>query len=194
MSFLAPLGAALGVAGGFAQGAGAMQAARAASASSNYQAVVAANNARLANEAADRTLASGAADTEATSMKSAANVGTIKATQGASGVDVNSGSALNVQASARELGELAATRTSNNAAEKAWGYRVQASNDVAQAQLDQMTGKNQIAAGEQAQAGDELKGLGTGLVGAATAFTPGSSAANLASSALFSGPYGTPSV
>ena len=55
MSFLAPLGAIAGVAGGFAQGAGAMQAAKAASASSNYQAVVAANNAVLANETADRT-------------------------------------------------------------------------------------------------------------------------------------------
>ena len=192
MSFLAPLGAILGVAGGFAQGAGAMQAAKAASASSNYQAVVAANNATLANQAADRTLASGAAETEAVSMKSAANVGSIKAVQGASGVDVNSGSAVTVQSSARELGELAATRTQNNAAERAWGYRVAASNDVAQAQLDQMTGKNQIAAGEQAQAADELKGLGTGLVGGATAFAPGSSGASLTSS-LFSGPYGTPS-
>ena len=46
MSFLGPLGAIAGVAGGFAQGAGAMQQARAGAASSNYQAVVAANNAR----------------------------------------------------------------------------------------------------------------------------------------------------
>jgi hypothetical protein len=158
-----------------------MQAATAGAASSNYQAVVAANNAVLANETADRTLAAGAAATEDVSMKSAANVGTIKAAQGASGVDVNSGSALNVQSSARELGELAATRTENNAQEKAYGYRVQASNDVAQAQLDLMTGKQQIAAGEQAQAGDVLKGLGTGLVGAATAFAPGGSGASLAS-------------
>ena len=193
MSFLAPLGAILGVAGGFAQGAGAMQQARAGAASSNYQAVVAANNARLANEAADRTLASGAAETEAVSMKSRANLGSIKTGQAASGVDVNSGSALNVQESARGLGELAATRTSNNAAERAWGYRVQASNDVAQAQLDQMTGKNQIAAGEQAQAADELKGLGTGLVGAATAFAPGTTGSTLSTSALFNGPYGLPS-
>jgi len=182
MSFLAPLGIVAGIGGGFASGAGAMQAAKAASASSNYQAVVAANNATLANETADRALASGAAATEDVSMKSAANVGTIKATQGASGVDVNSGSALNVQSSARELGELAATRTENNAQERAWGYRVQASNDVAQAQLDLMTGKNQIAAGEQTQAADELKGLGTGLVGAATAFAPGGSGASLLSS------------
>jgi hypothetical protein len=59
------------------------------------------------------------------------------------------------------------------------GYRVAASNDTAQAELDLMTGKNQIAAGEQAQAGDELKGLGTGLIGAATAFSPGGAGASM---------------
>jgi hypothetical protein len=172
MSFIAPLGVIASIAGGFATGAGAMQSATAASASSNYQAVVAANNATLADEASDRTLDAGAQRTQDVSMKAAANVGTIKARQAESGVDVNSGTALNVQASARELGELAATRTQNNAEERAWGYRVAASNDTAQAELDLMTGKNQIAAGEQAQAGDELKGLGTGLVGAATALSP----------------------
>ena len=126
-------------------------------------------------------------------MKSGANVGSIKATQAASGVDVNKGSALDVQSSARELGELAATHTQENAQERAWGYRVQASNDVAQAELDLKTGKKQIAAGEQAQAADELKGLGTGLVGGATAFAPGGVGASL-TNPLFSGPYGTPSV
>jgi hypothetical protein len=166
MSFLGPIGGILNVAGGFAKGAGAMQSATASAMSSNYQAIVAANNAILANEAADRTLQSGAIAAQNTSMKSAANVGSIKAAQGASGIDVNSGSALNVQSSAREMGQLATETTMNNAQERAWGYRVQASNDVAQAEMDQMTGKNQIAAGETAQAVDELGGLATG----ATAF------------------------
>ena len=54
MSFLAPLGAIASIASGFAKGAGTLQAGRAASMSSNFQAVVAANNATLADEAADR--------------------------------------------------------------------------------------------------------------------------------------------
>ncbi len=172
MSYLAPLGAIASIAGGLIGGAGTLQAGRAASMASNYQAVVAANSATLANEAADRTLASGAAQTEEVSMKSAANVGSIKAAQAQKGVDVNSGTALTVQASARELGELAATRTENNAQERAWGYRVQASDDVAQAELDLMAGKNQLAGAETASTAQELGGLGTGLLGAATALSP----------------------
>jgi hypothetical protein len=176
MSFAVPALGGLGilgqVAGGFLGGAGTLQAGRAASAASNYQAVVAANNAQLANQAADRALAAGAAQTEEVSMKSAANVGAIKAAQGASGVDVNTGSALDVQSSARALGQLAATRTENNAQERAWGYRVQASNDVAQAQLDLMAGKNQLAGAETAATTQELGGLGTGALGAAQALSP----------------------
>jgi hypothetical protein len=176
MSFAAPLLGGIGtlgsLAGGFLGGAGTLQAGRAASAASNYQAMVAANNAVLANEAADRTLAAGAQQTQDVSMKSAANVGAIKAAQAGGGIDVNSGTALDVQSSARELGALASTRTMENAQERSWGYRVQASNDVAQAQLDLMQGKNQLAGAETAATTQELGGLGTGLLGAAQALSP----------------------
>lgn len=43
------------------------------------------------------------------------------------GVDVNRGSALDVQADAAYLGELDALTIRNNAAKEAWGYRMQAS-------------------------------------------------------------------
>lgn len=42
------------------------------------------------------------------------------------GVDVNRGSALDVQADAAYLGELDALTIRNNAAKEAWGYRMQA--------------------------------------------------------------------
>ena len=176
MSFAAPLlgvaGIASNIAGGFMGAAGARQAANAANMSYAYQAQVAANNAMLANEAADRTLASGAAAAQDMSLKGAANVGAIKAGQAASGIDVNTGSAVNVQASARERNQLETQRTMENAQERAWGYRTSAQSDTAQAQLDLMSGKNALAAGETQALSSEVGGLGTGALGAATALNP----------------------
>lgn len=57
--------------------------------------------------------------------------------QAANGVDVNSGSNLNVQVSQREAGQTDAATTMHNALLQAYGYRVTAQSDEAQAQLDQ---------------------------------------------------------
>lgn len=54
-------------------------------------------------------------------------IGAQRTSLAAQGVDVNRGSALDVQADAAYLGELDAQTIKNNAAKEAWGYRVQAS-------------------------------------------------------------------
>ena len=172
MSFLAPIGAGISMFGGLENAAGTLQAGRAGKAADYYQAAVAANNAQLANEAADRALAAGAAKAEDVSMKSAANVGTIKASQGAAGIDVNTGSALRVQAGARREGQLAAERTEENAQEQAWGYRVRAQSDVAQAQMDVTAGNETEKAAERASTAQTFGAIGGGLLGAAQAVGP----------------------
>lgn len=169
---LAGAGIVSGVVGGFMGAAGTKQAGAAASASSYYQAAVAANNAKIAEAQADRALAAGRVETQAVGLKSAANLGAIKAEQAASGIDVNTGSAVDVQASARMLGKQAAEQTMNNAQERAWGYRIAAQNDKAQAELDMMTGKNQLAAADTAATAQQFGALGTGLMGTAQAFGP----------------------
>lgn len=96
-------------------------------------------------------------------MKNAATAGSIKAAQAANGVDVNSGSNADVQASQRELGELDTETTENNALLQAYGYSSQATNFTAQAGLEQ-----QEAA--QAPIGAALS-AGGGLLGNASALS-----------------------
>lgn len=173
MTFAVPVLAGAGIVssvlGGFMGAAGTKQAGAASSAASYYQAAVAANNAKLAEQRADRALAAGRIETQAVGLKAAANLGAIKAEQAASGIDVNTGSAVDVQASARMLGKQAAEQTMINAQERAWGYRVQAQSEKAQAELDMMTGKNQLEAADTAATAQQIGALGTGLMGGAKA-------------------------
>lgn len=60
-------------------------------------------------------------------------IGAQRTAYAGNGIDVNSGSAANVQDDTAMLGELDALTISNNAAREAWGYRVGASNDIANA-------------------------------------------------------------
>lgn len=53
-------------------------------------------------------------------------IGSQRAALGASGADVNEGSALDIQADTAAMGELDALTIRTNAAREAWGYRIQA--------------------------------------------------------------------
>lgn len=121
----------------------------------NYQAQITINNQTTATQNADVTMAAGEQQADNEGLKSRANAGAIKAGQAASGVDVNSGSAVDVQTSAREVGQLDALTVRSNAAREAYGYQVAASNYGAQAQADTYAGENDVIAGTEAhEAGD----------------------------------------
>ena len=79
----------------------------------------------------------------------------------ANGIDINSGSAVDVSESAREEGKLNTEQTNANAQLQAYGYRTQAANFTAQSKLDQ-------AASENAMTGAELS-AGGGLLANASA-------------------------
>ncbi len=148
------VGAVTSAAGTLTQGA-------ATSANARYQSQVAENNAIVAQQNANYAAAAGSQRAGVASLRNAARVGAVKAGQAASGIDVNTGSAVDVQKSERETGQLSALTEENNALLQAYGYRAAAVSDTAQAQL---------LRGEAAQApiGAGLA-AGGGLIGNASA-------------------------
>lgn len=135
----APLALAAGVIGAGVSAVGAVEQGQATANAANYQAQVAANNATIAQQNAAYATAAGIEQAGATSLKGAANLGRVKTSQAANNVDVNSGSALNVQTSAREQEKLDTETVLNNAELQAYGYRAQATGFTAQSGLEQLT-------------------------------------------------------
>lgn len=149
---LSAVGTAVGVAGAVQQG-------KAAKSQAAYQAQINRNNAIVAEQNAEYAVKAGQQQAMTESLKGAAAVGGIKAAQGASGINVNTGSAVNVQESEREKNKLDVETVIHNAELKAYGYRAQARDFENQATLNEAEGK-------QAEKAGYIKGLGTILSGA----------------------------
>lgn len=141
------LGAGLSLAGGVVGAVGAEQNAKATSEADFYQSQILQQNAQLAEQKAQFATEEGGAEAERKELATKANVGQIKAAQGASNIDVNSGSSVKVQRSAAELGALDAVTLRSNAARAAYGYQVQALSDTEQAGLEATSAANAKTAG-----------------------------------------------
>lgn len=126
---------------------GAQQQAEASAASNRYQAQVAANNALIAEQNARYAREAGQSQAYQNQYKIRQAVGAQKAQQGASGIDVNSGSPLDVRVSTAELGELDTLTILNNAEREAYGYESQSVNFKAESGLRLMEADNDRAAG-----------------------------------------------
>lgn len=114
----------------------------AAQASANYNAAVQRANAAQAKSNQQLASQAGMAQEGMVQQKTRAESGQTVANQAGSGIDVNSGSAVDVQASEAELGQLDAMTIRSNATKEAYGYQVQEVNDKSQANLDVFEGKN----------------------------------------------------
>jgi hypothetical protein len=136
MAFMAAAAPVLGLAGAATYAVGTIESGQATSNAATYQAQVAQNNAIIAEQNANYASEAGLASAVATSMKGAAASGKVKATQAASGIDVNTGSAVNVQASERETNVLSSETVLKNAELQACGYRAKATSEEAQAGLE----------------------------------------------------------
>lgn len=158
---LAEIGTVTSVVGAGVGALGAIQQGKAAKASATYNAEVATNNANIAKQNASFAAQEGTANTEAAQMQSRAKVGAIAANQGASGVDVNSGSSLDVRSSAAELGELNALTVRSNAARQVYGYQTEGENYQAQAGLDTAQAANAMPAADIGAASSLLGGVGS---------------------------------
>lgn len=155
---LAAISAAATVIGGGISAYGAISSSQASAAADSYRSQIEQNNATIAGQNANVARAAGEARVTAQRLKTAATVGAIKNDQAASGFDVNSGSNLDVQSSAKELGELDALTVRNEAARQAYGYQTQGVSFDAQSQLDTAKAGNDNTAGLFGAAGSILGG------------------------------------
>ena len=95
-------------------------------------------------------------------------IGSQRAGLAAQGVDVNYGSAVDVQADAEFLGELDALTLRTNAAREAWGYKVQAEDSRRRGEITRREGVMLEAAGKQAQTSARIGAVGTIIGGGAS--------------------------
>ena len=136
---LAAVGTATSVAGQAQQGA-------ASASMANYQAQVARNNQMVAEWNAQRALQQGQVDEQNQRFKTASVLGSQRAALASQGGDVDSGSPLDIEADTARAGEYDAQTIGNNAALKAYGYRVQGANAGADANLDNFKAGSTMAA------------------------------------------------
>lgn len=130
-----PISATLALVGGVVSAVGTVYAGMAQAHALEYQSQVAANNATAARQAAQAAIEGGQQQAANKSLQEAEEGGKIVAAQGASGVDVNTGSNRAVRTSQRELGDLDVQTTLHNAQLQAYGYQTQATNFQAQSGL-----------------------------------------------------------
>ena len=169
-AYAAAASIAMAVIGGAVSYEGAQQNAAAQKASADYQAQVAGVNAKVAQQNADAANQQGEFNATQASMKAKAQVGAIMAQQGANGLDVNSGSNVDVRSSAAQMGQLDAVSIRSNAARQAYGYETQADSYTMQAGLDTMQGQAASTAGDYAGA-SSLLGAGSSAAGSGAKFT-----------------------
>lgn len=124
-----------------------------------YNAGIAQINEQIAKQNASYAGAAGEEQAGISEMRTRAQEGSIKAGQAAKGVDVNSGSAVDVQASEAAIGKLDAMTIRSNAAREAYGYQTQAVNQEAQQKLDEYAASQDIEAGNIASEGTLLTGI-----------------------------------
>jgi hypothetical protein len=127
---------------------GASKTADANAAAYGYKAQVAANNAQIAEMNAREAVRSGATQGQNNDLKTRNLVGQQLVTQASNGLDVNSGSNVDVRQSAIDLGHLDTLTIINNAAKKAVGYKNQAGQFMAESQLNKMSAANAETEGE----------------------------------------------
>lgn len=153
------LGATL--AGGALSAFGALKEGEANQQMYNYKAQVAKINADIDRQNAAWARTKGEKEAVQYGMKAAQQKGQIIAAQGASGLDVNSGSNRDVQVSQDKIKDMDLATIRENAAKVAYDYDTKATMDENQATLDIMSGKNAKSAGE-------IKALGSILGTAST--------------------------
>lgn len=156
-------GAGLGMslAGGLLSAFGAEKAGAAQQQMYNYQAAVAQINSKIDIQNADYAVNQGEQQSTAYGMKEAQTFGQIRASEGASNIDVNSGSASQVQSSERAVGAIDTTTIRSNAAKVAYDYDTKSTMDLNQATLDTMAGVNAKTAGDINAASSVLGTVGS---------------------------------
>lgn len=159
--------AAISIAGSAGSGImgaiGAGTKADAEAASYNYKAAVADNNAKIAKMNADQATFAGGVAAQSNDLKTKNMVATQLVTQAANGLDVGSGTNVNLRESAAALGHLDTLTILSNAAKNTQGFKAQGMNFEAEAGLNRASAQNAETAGSI----DIMKSLLGGATGVA---------------------------
>lgn len=134
--------------GGIFKGIGASERADANAAMYSYQAGIAEYNRKVALQNADYSRMVGEQKAMLYGMKAGQEYAGAKAGRAASGLDVNSGSSVDVLNSIRSVAKIDTDQIRANAAKTAYDYEVAASGDAMQAQVYNMASSNARRAGE----------------------------------------------
>lgn len=152
------------------QGRAAERAGQRAQEAANSQAEIQDFNAAVADLQAKDAVERGAEEESRFRTQIRSTIGTQRAAFAASNVDVNYGSAVDVQADAAFLGELDALTLRTNAAREQWGFQVQATDYRKRAEVTRKEGVYLEAAGREQksaaywQAGATILGGGASLL------------------------------
>ena len=136
---------------------GQIQAGQAAKQAGDYNSAVARNNEIIANRQAEDAIKRGDIAADEQRRKVARIGGAQKAAIGASGVALDSGTALDIFGDTAAFGELDALTIKSNATREAYGYQVQGMNFAADAAMQRVRGNNAQRA-SYIQAGSTLLG------------------------------------
>lgn len=158
---LAIAGMASSAAGGIMGAFGASKKADAESAAMQYKAQVARNNAIIAERNAQQATIAGSAKGQINDLKTKNLVATQLVTQAANGLDVNSGTNVQVRQSAADLGRLDTLTILANSAKETQGFKDQAAQFMAEATLDESSAKFAQEAGDINIATSLLGGAGS---------------------------------
>jgi hypothetical protein len=142
------VGVGASLAGGLLSAYGANKQGEAQQQMYNYRAQVSRINADIDRQNSAWALTKGETESQQYGMKAAQQRGAIRAAQGASGLDVNSGSNREVQQSQEKIKDIDMATIRSNAAKVAYDYRTKATMDENQASLDVMAGENAAEAGK----------------------------------------------
>jgi len=170
----APLLIGLGIAGLGLQTYGTIQAGRAQTAAGEAskrigeaQAGLAEMNAQIADLQAEDARSRGHLDAQRYRQQVRTLLGEQRAAIGASGIDVGTGTAVDVQVDTEMLGELDARTILLNADREAWGYDVEATDLRARAEILRQEGANAAEIGRANARASYISGAGTLLSGGA---------------------------
>lgn len=151
-----------------------VQQANAAKAQMNYQADVNKRNAKIAQANADMKRQEGIEESRLQRIRNLQKVGAQQAAMAANGIDVSSGTALDVVEDTAAMGELDALTTRYNAETQAQAYERQANNLTNQANMDIISGQNAYKSGITGAIGSGFKGLGDTASVASRWYSPNS--------------------
>lgn len=144
---LANAALAASVVSGVVGAGGAIMQGQAQAKQAKYQSAVERNNAKIAGWQADDATKRGQIEEQRQRLATARLRGAQRAGMAANGVEIDSGSPLDILMDTQQLGELDALTIRSNAEREAYGFRSQQGNLMAQAGLTQMAGRNAQTAG-----------------------------------------------